>query len=398
MKILVGWDNAEEADLIETYLAIDGVDGDTTVKTSAAELLEAAAQSNEWDVVLMTTSDSDGSLRLEVFEEIRTRLPDCPVVGACRNDDVYRVAQFLTGGMRNYIIRDLSGDYMFLLKVTLDNAVAAVKAERDQVLAAQLRSEVESVRKLQESILPSKIKGPDGYQISAQYEPSQIKVIGGRAVTLAGGDYYDVFAIDESHLVLLVGDASGHGMKACMSIMTMHSMVRMMRSREFTTTATFVGEINDWLCGQEIVHEGGGFITLLYGVLNTDSGEFVWTSAGHPFPILQDLTTNEVSLLGTEDDGGLPLAIMPNADYEVCTSHVPENSRLLICSDGLEEAIDGKNEEHRQFGVEGIMQTMKDTRDVSLKEALAQQFDDSNAFTQGTGRHDDTTVILLERS
>ncbi len=44
-------------------------------------------------------------------------------------------------------------------------------------------------------------------------------------MTLAGGDYYDAFAHGDN-IVVLVGDASGHGMKACMSIMTMHTLIR----------------------------------------------------------------------------------------------------------------------------------------------------------------------------
>lgn len=398
MRILVGWDSAEEAQLIEAYLSVD--DSHVTLLTTVDELLNAVQDDAAWDIVLLSTSEEAFGVkqrRFEVFEKIRRTLPDCPVVGACKSDDIFQVARFITRGMRTYVIRDEPGDYLFLLKVTLDNVVAGVAAERDQLLAAKLRDEIESVRKLQESILPVDLQGPPNYDITARYEPSQIRVLGGRPVTLAGGDYYDVFGLDDDRIVLLVGDASGHGMKACMSIMTMHTLVRMMRTREFADTASFVSEINRWLCGQSIVSEGGGFITLLYGVLDTAREEFVWTSAGHPIPILQDLDTNEVKLVGSMDDGGLPLAIIPDAEYEIRRSPVPPNSRLLICSDGMEEAFFDDNDSHQQFGIEGIMQVLKDTRDASLSEAVAALFETSSAFTKGAGRHDDTTVILVER-
>lgn len=399
MRILVGWDTPAEVQLIRDYLSVDG--DDVTVTTTAHELLAAAENGVEWDIVLMTTADADGPdqpKRLDVFKGLTGALPDCPVVGACRNSDVFHIARFLTQGMRSYILRDAAGDYMFLLKVTLDNAVAAVRAEQDRILAAKLSTEVESVRKLQQSILPVNPKCPEGYSISAGYEPSQIRVFGGRAVTLAGGDYYDAFAVDDDSMVMLVGDASGHGMKACMSIMTMHTLVHMMREREFRDTATFVSEINRWLCDQALVNDEGGFITLLYGLLDPSREVFTWTSAGHPVPMLQNLETNEVTLLGSEQDGGLPLAIVPDAEYEIRTSKIPPRSRLLIFSDGLEEAFNEINDEHRQFGVDGITRVMKETRELDLPAAVSALFDRSSEFTEGLGRHDDTTVIMLERA
>jgi phosphoserine phosphatase RsbU/P len=69
----------------------------------------------------------------------------------------------------------------------------------------------------------------------ARYESSQIRVLGDRPVVMAGGDYYDVFSFDDGQVVLVLGDAAGHGVKACMSIMTMHTLISMIRDRRFPT-------------------------------------------------------------------------------------------------------------------------------------------------------------------
>ena len=50
-----------------------------------------------------------------------------------------------------------------------------------------------------------------------------------------------------------------------------------------------------------------------------------------------------------------------------------------------------------QFGVEGIIRTMAESTDLSLEGTLERLFDASNEYTQGTGRKDDTSVLLLER-
>ncbi|MCA9020277.1 MAG: serine/threonine-protein phosphatase, partial [Planctomycetaceae bacterium] len=206
-----------------------------------------------------------------------------------------------------------------------------------------------------------------------------------------------VFMLDDDNLVLLVGDASGHGMKACMSIMTMHTLVGMIRSNKYLNTAAFVKDVNNRLCDQAIVNDDGGFITLLYGILNSRTNEFQWTSAGAPIPMIQELETNHVRELGTLDDGGLPLGIMADADYDIHTSIVPPDSRLLIFTDGLAEAFPGEKEKFGEFGIPGIMKSLQSSRSQNLEESLENLFRDSNAFTDGSGRHDDTSVVLLER-
>jgi sigma-B regulation protein RsbU (phosphoserine phosphatase) len=204
--------------------------------------------------------------------------------------------------------------------------------------------------------------------------------------------------LDNDKLILLVGDASGHGVKACMSIMTMHTLIRMIRDQRYPNTVDFVSEVNRRLCSSEIVQDEGGFITLLYSTLDVNLHRLKFTSAGQPMPLLQNMETNEVTAVGTEEQGGLPLAIDADWVYEECDAYIPENSRLLIYTDGLDEAFPAEGDEmHDQFGIKGITKCLQEARDLPLDQALEKLFHDSNAATKGSGRHDDTSVVLLER-
>jgi serine phosphatase RsbU (regulator of sigma subunit) len=311
--------------------------------------------------------------------------------------EVFRVARFMTNGMRSYMLRDSGGDFMFLVRSALEGVVEAIRAEREQKIAERLREEIESVRKFQESIIPRDLRCPPGYKIAARYEPSQIQVMGGRPVVMAGGDYYDVFTLDDQSVVILVGDASGHGMKACMSIITMHTLVRMIRGQQYQNTAEFVGEINRRLCEQTVISDDGGFITLFYGVLRADRGEFQWTSAGHPLAMLHEKDGGEIKTVGSRANAGLPLGIYPDVQYETFSVPVPSKSRLLLYTDGLVEAISEGAEQHREYGVNGVVETLKRSSAAPIDRTLQALFDESYAFTGGAGRHDDTSVVLLER-
>jgi phosphoserine phosphatase RsbU/P len=394
VRTLVGWDSDSEAELLQLYLTIGGNEARTC--KNANELLAVAAE-DRWDIVLLSQTFPKTDESFAAFTQLTQLLPEVPVVLACRLTEMMALPKFLTHGLRSYIIRDERGDFIFLILSSLESTVEAVKAERARKLAERLREEMDGVRKMQETIIPRDIQSHPGYRIAARYEPSEVTVAGEQPMVLAGGDYYDVFKLADGNLVLLVGDASGHGLKACMSIVTMHTLIRMVGTDGYRSTADFVNEINKRLCDHSLVQSGGGFITLFYATIDTQNHRLTWTSAGHPLAMLHILKNDEVQTIGTSDDSGLPLGISGDFRYSACAVDLPASSRLLIYSDGLADAFSPKSAPHRLFGIEGICDTLKTCRGKSLTETLDCLFQSSREFTQGAGRHDDTSVVLVER-
>lgn len=394
MKILVGWDDPAEAETIELCLNVD--DNEAEVTTDAVSFQQSTA-GGTWDAILMALNFPNVGQAFDLFEAVRGSLPGTPIVGAWHQGEIVHLARFIRSGLRSYITRDAAGEFIFLLLAIIEAARDGALAERSRILAERLREEVDSVRRLQESVIPRDMQMPPGYKVAARYEPSQINVVGDRPVVMAGGDYYDVFTLDESSMILLVGDASGHGVKACMSIMTMHTLIRLIRDRRYPNTVDYVSEVNRQLCQNDIVRDEGGFITLLYCSLNCQSHRIEWTAAGHPMPLLQNLATNEITVMGTEEQGGLPLGIDEDWTYELCSAEIPANSRVLLFTDGLDEAFPVGGTDEQQFGIAGIIASLKSSANLSVQEALEKLFADSHAATAGSGRADDTSVVLLER-
>jgi serine phosphatase RsbU (regulator of sigma subunit) len=397
MKILAAWDVPSEAELLELYLG-GGGENEVVLVASPEQLLKLA-QEQAWDVVFLALSYPDSvDSGFLLFDRLRSSLPGTPIVMAARPQEMINLPRFLINGLRFYLYRDPAGDFVFLVLSTLESAIAALRAEEERKLAEHLREEINGVRLLQEAIIPRGLKSPHGYRAAARYEPAQLSMVGGRPVIMAGGDYYDLFRPTEDTLVALVGDASGHGLKACMSIMTMHTLVRMLGTARFADTAGFVTEINSMLCSNSIVQSGGGFITLLYVVVDTRGHRVSWTSAGHPPAILHRLDVDEVAQVGANSDGGLPLGIADGMPYDALTFELPPHSRLLLYSDGLTDALaPGEGVGGKMFGVEGIMRSLREARERPLEAAMEHLFAASHEFTGGQGRHDDTSVLLLER-
>ncbi|MCA8988810.1 MAG: SpoIIE family protein phosphatase [Planctomycetaceae bacterium] len=396
MRVLVGWDCEDEAELLRLYLNVD--DTEVVVETCWEQFLEQAAARNDFDAYLITTNSPDTETAYQAFRKLKEYSADHPIIGAASQEDVYRIARFLTSGMRNYLIRDDNKDYMFLIHSALQSAMEAVRAERERVIAAKLRQEIDSVRKLQESIIPRLLDVPSGYQIAGRYESSEISVFGGHPVTMAGGDYYNALTLPDGNIALLVGDASGHGMKACMSIMTLHTLIQMFPSKRYRNPAVFVHDINESLCRQAVVNDDGGFITLLYGILNPKKSTFEWAAAGHPLPILQNLIDNTLSEQGNVAAVGMPLGIWESAEYKSQKITLPKQSRLILYTDGLAEAFsNGSAERHVEFGTDGIKRIMQAAQKANLDQTIESLFQASHDHTDGVGRHDDTSVLMVQK-
>jgi serine phosphatase RsbU (regulator of sigma subunit) len=395
MNLLVAWDDPEELELLRLYLSAPGnaVGGALT----RDELQERLAH-GPWEAVLLALTFRTPAEGVAALEQVQQAVPGVPVVVACREEESRHLPRFLARGVRSHLLRDGGGNFVFLVLSVLEAAADAARAEEARKLAERLREEMEGVRRLQESIIPRGLMPPSGYRVAARYEPAQVNVLGDRPVVLAGGDYYDLFCPDERTLVVLLGDASGHGLKACMSIMTMHTLIRMMPGDCYRDTAAFVGEINQRLCENSIVQSDGGFITLFYAAIDTHTHTMTWTSAGHPLPLMHLLETDEVITVGAAADGGLPLGISRETGYTSARLDLAPASRVLLYTDGLAEAFPLGGSRHQAFGIRGITDALRAGRGGELEAVRDQLLAASFAFTDGSGRHDDTSVVLLERA
>lgn len=396
MRILIGWDNPAEADLLNLYLAADN---NVAEVVATKDELFSRLENDTWDVLFLSlTFPNTADEGFNVYSRQQDLFPTLPVVIACRETEMMALPRFLTKGLRHYLFRDAGGNFVFLALTALEAAVSAFRDEEMRKLAERLREEMDGVRKLQESIIPRTLPAPSGYRVVARYEPSEVRVLGNRPVVMAGGDYYNVFQPDERTLVILLGDASGHGLKACMAIMTMHTLMHMIPGDRFRDTARFVTEINKRLCDNEIVQSEGGFITLFYAAIDIETHTMHWTSAGHPLPIMLRMASGETLPIGTEADGGLPLGITAEIEYDTASIPMVPGSRLTLYTDGLTDAFPMDGDARNPFGVNGIRTAMTDSRARTLEESLLDMMKASNTYTRGSGRHDDTTVVLVERS
>lgn len=198
MKILVGWDDPEQAELLDLYLSVEG----TEVRlVDSWDALWNGLREGGWDVLLVTLGKPEHALELERFDLIRAAHPRVPVVGACRPDEVYRMAGFLTRGMRSYVVRDGAGDHFFLLHALLEGVVSGAAGEHT---AADFRREMDALQEAEGATLAA-LRLPAGYALRR------------------GGDCPEAMCVGvprgDGRAGLVLADACGRGGRAALPLL-----------------------------------------------------------------------------------------------------------------------------------------------------------------------------------
>lgn len=391
MRVLVGWDDEKEAELIRLYLNVDGATAAICLD-GASVASHAEAVPFAFDIVLLATVLPDHSAALAAFQAIRRHQPDCPIVGVARADDVYRLAPFLQGGLRASMPRDVGGDFVFLLRATLEATLEAVRSEADRRAAVMMRKELESVRQVQSAVLPQSVAGPPGYLLAARCEPSRIEVSGCDEVAI-GGDYYDVVQPDSNHTTILLADATGHGLRACLSMIALDALLRVLPVPRFRDPVGVLMDLNQLFCRQRLNRFGGGFVTAICMVLRHDRHEIVWATAGHPVPLLG--RDHRVEPLPKKAPSGPPLGVDEETVFTPETAAIPKRGRLLMYTDGLSEAT--SKQRQPMFGAKGLCESLSALSEQSPTDALERIFHAATRFAGERGLTDDATALLLER-
>ncbi|MGB6191548.1 MAG: PP2C family protein-serine/threonine phosphatase [Terracidiphilus sp.] len=218
-----------------------------------------------------------------------------------------------------------------------------------------LQTEFETAREMQQRLVPPAVDVP-GFRIESVYKPA----------LHVGGDFFYIRPEDEDGILIVVGDVSGKGLKAAMTVSTMIGALRTMPALSPTRV---LAALNRGLVGQM----QDSFVTCCAARLGHD-GKVTIANAGH-LPPYENGAEVPVST-------GLPLGIDPCAEYEESHFLLSAGSRLTFLSDGIVEARSPSGE---LFGFERTLQLSN-----SAAETIAQAAIDF-------GQEDDITVLTLTR-
>lgn len=201
-----------------------------------------------------------------------------------------------------------------------------------------------------------------------------------------GGDFYDFFMVDETHLAVVMADVSGKGVPAALFMVIGKTLIR-----DHTQPGKDLGEVfedvNNLLCDS---NSEGYFITAFEGVLDLETGTFNYVNAGHEVPYLYRKDGNYEIY---EVPSGFVLAGMEDMKYVSGSLSLSEGDKLFLYTDGVPEATNAENE---LYGSDRLTEVLKRNGDKKPEELLMAVKADVDTFVGEASQFDDLTMLGLE--
>ena len=263
--------------------------------------------------------------------------------------------------------------------------------ERLEAANRAMQQDLEAAAELQQSLLPVELPKVRGMNFAFRFRPCSD----------VGGDSINVFSLDDQHVALYILDVSGHGVASALLSVTLTHMMSALPDRSFlyqaasektgkyciTSPAEVVSRLNRHFLPNPGVSQ---FFTMIYGILDTHTGEFCYTAAGHLGPI--HFSRNSSPSIG--ETGGIPVGLLENTTYEERIVKLSRGDRLYLCTDGIMEAA---NEAEEEFGVERLLGTLEGSLDSTLGESLSAVMERVEAWSAPLGPADDASMLAIER-
>jgi serine phosphatase RsbU (regulator of sigma subunit) len=187
-----------------------------------------------------------------------------------------------------------------------------------EATTSELEREHATVDALQRAILPE-LPALDSIEIAACYIPAGTE-------SRVGGDWYDVFVLDDDRIGLVVGDVAGHGLPSAALMAQLRNGLRAYAVSGLGPAAT-LSALNRFLRTFDRL----GYATCLYGIYEPANGRLVWSHAGHLPPVV--VTEQKGAFL--EGGTGTPLGAVRDGAYDEREVHLAPGSCLVVYTDGL---------------------------------------------------------------
>jgi sigma-B regulation protein RsbU (phosphoserine phosphatase) len=255
----------------------------------------------------------------------------------------------------------------------LMNAITEEVAQRER-----LNREVEIAREVQERLFPQSLPPIAGIEYAGACRPA----LG------VGGDYYDFLALPDGQLGIAIGDVSGKGIAAALTMASLQASLRGEATRASQDLAALVSNVN------RLVYEASSssrYATFFYGQYNPVSRQLNYVNAGHNPPMLFHCAAGKWSVSRLET-GGTVVGLLESFPYQQGVVTIAPGEMLLAFTDGISEAMNLADEE---WGEERLKETMQECASLSPADTIRLIMAAADVFVNGAKQHDDMTLVVL---
>lgn len=269
------------------------------------------------------------------------------------------------------------------LEVTIERGLKEIHYIRENLkqknLLNSVQQDLDTASRIQQKILPQDFPAfPDRKEFQVYAEMHTAKEV--------GGDFYDFFMIDDNHLGFVIGDVSGKGVPASIYMAVSRTMLKAIAS-QLKDPAECLQTVNTMLIPESDLTT---FVTIFYGVLNTDTGVVKYCNGGHNLPYH---VKNDGSVVQVENTEGLLLGKIEPIQFQTKEIQLKPGEKMFLYTDGLTEAMNENDEMYEDERVEEYLRTHSKDSDGKLLRGIIV---DTLKFMNKAHQSDDITLLVME--
>jgi serine phosphatase RsbU (regulator of sigma subunit) len=257
----------------------------------------------------------------------------------------------------------------------LQKAYDELKDAQAQIIEKErLEKELRVAADIQMSILPDHLPEPPGVDFGATIDSAR----------QVGGDFYDVFPLDDHQIAVVIGDVADKGVPSAIFMARTHALI--MAESDTDDPGQVLRVVNRHITRLE---KSTQFVTVLYGILDLSTMDFAYARAGHEPPLL--LAPNgEVSRIAHAP--GMAIGLWEDVTLDVQMVHLEPGASLFLFTDGLTDCRDPQGVD---FGLERIKQTLAPMVGLSGQEVCQRMLDTLRTYQHGAAQDDDVTLVAI---
>ena len=241
----------------------------------------------------------------------------------------------------------------------------------------RLISDLDIAREVQQQLLPSAVGEVPGIDLAAASLPARE----------LGGDFYDFLPYGSRRLAIVLGDVCGKGTAAAPLGALTTGILRAHTVENAEPPGEVLGLLNDLICAAGL---HARFVAMLFAVFDSDSRELTIANAGNPYPLLlRNRRIEQIPL------SGIPLGLIPAAQYEPVSLHLQLGDIVVFASDGILECQSSEQEAFRAGRIAAAVAALPSN--ASAKEISCTILRVTDTFNRHAyAPHDDRTLIVLK--
>ena len=200
-----------------------------------------------------------------------------------------------------------------------------------------------------------------------------------------GGDFFDFFFIDNSNLFFYIADVAGKGVPASLFMAVTRTLIKT-KCTSGLRPEIVMARVNDDLC---MDNDACMFVTLFCGLLNVESGRFVYVNAGHNPPLV---CRHMGAFEFLDAPKGIALGVMQGITFKSQETILQKSDSVFLYTDGVNEAL---NPQKELFGTERLIDVLNQVKHCTTREQIQQLYQSIVTFTNGEVQSDDITMLTL---